>query len=190
MNPRSLNLVAAAGIAVTAVCGCASDGGPSALTATVQRFPGAEPAVILNLAALSMAEQGFEIDRRNSGAEEVVSYPMELSDDSLSTEVGSAMWADDRRCRATTQVRRTGDATTAYCRVEIQERATDAGRFHAAEHGITDVPSDTPIDRDGATTREQNTMWRSVGRDKRRERAILEMIAGLLKSDAALDDGW
>ena len=39
-----------------------------------------------------------------------------------------------------------------------------------------DVPNDTAIDRDAATTKEQNTVWEPVGRDKSAERIIVQAI--------------
>jgi len=42
---------------------------------------------------------------------------------------------------------------------------------------LSDLPTDTPIDREGATTQEQNTVWRTIGRDKSKERSILDIIA-------------
>ncbi|RJP36802.1 MAG: hypothetical protein C4547_06670 [Phycisphaerales bacterium] len=186
MIHTKLAWIAAACLMGLASSGCAT-GGPSALTATVHRFPGVESSVVLDLAALALAEHGFEIDRQRSSADTVATYPMELSPHSDAPAVGSAFRGARRRSVATAHVRRSAGTATAYCRVEIQERSTDAARFHAAEHGLTDVPSDTPIDREGATTEEQNTVWRVVGRDKRRERAILEMIAAFLMSEAEND---
>lgn len=44
------------------------------------------------------------------------------------------------------------------------------------DHRVSDIPDDTPIDRDAATTTEQNTVWRTIRRDKAAERRILEAI--------------
>lgn len=71
---------------------------------------------------------------------------------------------------------RTADSITVYCRVALRERVTEAHRLLQHSLVASDLPGETPIDREGATTPEQNTVWRTVRRDKVAEQAILEAI--------------
>ncbi len=62
------------------------------------------------------------------------------------------------------------------CRVLIQEQTTQAHRLFERDHRGYDTPTDTPIEREAATTVRQNTVWRTNRRDRRSERAILEAV--------------
>ena len=71
-----------------------------------------------------------------------------------------------------------GGAGKVFCRVLIQEQTTQAYRMFASDRSGSDAPGEyTPINRDAATTAEQNTVWRTVRRDKSAERQILDAIA-------------
>ncbi|MHC5110370.1 MAG: hypothetical protein ACYTHJ_10880 [Planctomycetota bacterium] len=63
-----------------------------------------------------------------------------------------------------------------YCRVVVQERATDAFQVQRMDVRTEDSPGSTPIERGAGTTRDQRHVWRTIRRDKRREREILEAI--------------
>ncbi len=63
-----------------------------------------------------------------------------------------------------------------FCRVEVQERTTQALRMLSLDQRSSDVPDRTAIEREAATTVEQNTVWQTTRRDHAAERAILEAI--------------
>jgi len=63
-----------------------------------------------------------------------------------------------------------------FCRVEVQERTTQALRMLSLDQRSSDVPDRTAIEREAATTVEQNTVWQTTRRDRAAERAILETI--------------
>lgn len=74
------------------------------------------------------------------------------------------------------RVTQSTDVVNVYCQVAIQEQTTEAHRMFRRNHMISDTPGETPIDREAATTDEQNIVWQTIGRDKAAERRILEAI--------------
>jgi hypothetical protein len=71
-----------------------------------------------------------------------------------------------------------GDEFKVHCKVVVEEQASESYRLLAFERGGDDVPGhQSAIDRDAATTAEQNTVWRVVRRDKTAEREILDRIS-------------
>jgi hypothetical protein len=73
-------------------------------------------------------------------------------------------------------VAQNGNDVNVYCKVVVQEQTTETHRMFAQDSTLSDVPHDTAIDRDAATTTQQNTVWRTVQRDKAAERRILEAV--------------
>jgi len=70
-----------------------------------------------------------------------------------------------------------GDGSVARVRVVLERqdtRRTEA--FRQDEYRLTDAPARTAIERDAATTPEQNTVWTFVRRDHSTERALLRQI--------------
>jgi hypothetical protein len=67
-----------------------------------------------------------------------------------------------------------GDGVVARLRIEIERQDTDRREvFQPDRHRLSDAPSQTPIERDAATSTQQNTVWTFVKRDSRLERALL-----------------
>jgi hypothetical protein len=81
------------------------------------------------------------------------------------------------------RVRNAVAAVELACRAELHEESTAAHLLYLRDQGRSDVPSETPIERDAATSERQNRAWRAIGRDRAREQAILAAILG------AADDG-
>lgn len=101
-----------------------------------------------------------------------------------SNEVGTQMRVSDivgvrQRVRTSATARVTGDqrSSDVWCKVLVERLDTTARGMFLADKTMNDLPSSTPADRDGATTQEQNEFWRSMGRDKQQELAILESVA-------------
>ncbi|RMF79035.1 MAG: hypothetical protein D6744_09490 [Planctomycetota bacterium] len=92
--------------------------------------------------------------------------------------------------RGSTLMRRTahasvsghGDAgATVRLRIEIERQDTRRAEvIRPDENRLTDAPGYTPIERDAATTREQNTVWTFVRRDLRLERELMRQIEARL----------
>lgn len=70
-----------------------------------------------------------------------------------------------------------GDGAVARLGIDV-ERLDTARReaFQPDRYRLTDAPSQTPIERDAATSTRQNTIWTFVKRDLRFERALLTEI--------------
>lgn len=63
-----------------------------------------------------------------------------------------------------------------FCKVVNELRMTETHRLLAYDQVTSDTPAQTPIQRDAATTPEQNTVWQKIRRDKPAERRILAQI--------------
>lgn len=105
----------------------------------------------------------------------IVTHPVEYQ---TSSDSGTAR--DLYRGRSTMRrvahfhVGRRGDGSIARLRVEIERKDTDRREvFQPDQNRLSDAPSQTPIERDAATTTAQNTVWTFVKRDRRLERALL-----------------
>lgn len=135
-------------------------------------------AAVFNAAELALTGLGYRIDRRDvssgvltaqpasgEGRERSGPRPLRLSSRNITRRV------------AEVQVESAGETVSVYCQVLVQEQTTQAYRLLAHEQRGSDTPTDTAIDRDAATTTEQNTVWRTVRRDRDGERRILAAIA-------------
>ena len=74
------------------------------------------------------------------------------------------------------RVTSTAEFVKVFCKVAIEAQATRAHLIYSDARRGDDLPGQTAIDRDAATTTEQNTVWAIVRRDKAAERAILSAI--------------
>ena len=152
--------------------------GPTPLDYGVRSVPKQDRAAMLDTIEAAMVRAGFHVEKRDSVTGVVTSLPHEGKLDDPDA-------ADARRSRGRTrrvaevQFQDSGDPVRVYCRVLVQELATGAYGLYAQERTTTDSPGEyTPINRDAATTEKQNTVWRTVRRDKTAERAILDQIRG------------
>lgn len=82
------------------------------------------------------------------------------------------------RRRAFLSVSERSGATVARLRIDVERQDTARQAvLHPRGHRLGDTPGqETPIDRDAATTLEQNTVWTRVRRDTKLEAAILEEL--------------
>ena len=74
-------------------------------------------------------------------------------------------------------VHRHAQGAIARLRIDIERQDTERQEaFQADRQRLGDSPSQTPIERDAATTMQQNTVWTFVRRDTRLERALLSEL--------------
>ena len=67
--------------------------------------------------------------------------------------------------------------TVARIRIEIERQDTERREvFQPQQSRLSDAPGRTPIERDAATTTEQNTVWTFVRRDYQLERALVSEL--------------
>jgi len=70
--------------------------------------------------------------------------------------------------------------TLARLRIEVERQDTARREvFQPESHRLSDAPGHTAIERDAATTTEQNTVWTPVRRDLRLERQLLAELEEL-----------
>ena len=109
------------------------------------------------------------------GTRRIVSQPVEYQ---TSSESGTARdlygGRSTMRRIAHFAVAKRGDGSIARLRIEVERMDTARREAFRPDQGrISDAPSQTPIERDAATTTRQNTVWTFVKRDRRLERAFL-----------------
>lgn len=169
-DPRLLSAFCVGVLTLTA---CESPG-PTPLEYGVRSIAKRERAAMLDTAEAAMVAAGFQIDKRDAVAGVVTSLP----DESPTTDRGRHARARTRRV-AEVRFADGGDSVKVYCKVMVQELASGAYGLYAQDRATTDSPGEyTAINRDAATTEKQNTLWRTVRRDKMVERAILDQILG------------
>lgn len=159
---------------LTCVCGlgCASRDMPP-MDFSVRMLSDAERGQTIDRAEAVLKSLGYSIARRDTARGVVVSEPIALE------AAGERSVRADNAKRKIAEVRfaETADSKSVYCKVIIQEQSYENYRLLAYERGGDDLPGhQTAIDRDAATTAEQNTVWRTIRRDRVAERQILDHI--------------
>lgn len=174
------------GALLAGLAGCATSGG---------RFEGdqqrtlrdADPDVVLAEAAVILKREFGRLTVDEAGRR-IETVPHEFT-----TARGSGTARDlyggqsVMRRTARFRVGQRGAATIAALRIDIDRRDTTRQRImHPRGHRLGDAPGhETPIDRDAATTYQQNTVWTRIGRDTRLERAILAELQDLFARRSA-----
>jgi hypothetical protein len=139
---------------------------------------GADPdAVLAEAGAVLQREFGrVKIDR---GARRIETAPVEYT-----TSRGSGAVRDVYGGRSTMRrvayftVGSRGGTTVAALQVNVERRDTvQRAVTPATGYRLSDSPgAETPVDRDAATTLEQNTVWTFVRRDRTLERQLLDEV--------------
>jgi hypothetical protein len=124
-------------------------------------------------AAREVMRERFRIEHEDRGAGIIRAFPQESAEAVFQGRVGDIVGVP-RRVRKVATVHVTGSekASEVFCKVVVQQDETEDRRLFDREMSIDDTPISTPVDRGSATTTEQNTIWRTTGRDKAMERAI------------------
>jgi len=86
------------------------------------------------------------------------------------------------------RVAETEESVNVYCQVAIQELDTESHRIMQQQTLTADRAGETAIDRGAATTIEQNTVWRTIDRDRTQERKILNAIGERVGAAPATGD--
>jgi hypothetical protein len=157
--------------------GCAARG-PSPLEFTVRQFSEMDRQTAMQRAETTLITMGYEIDRYDEQSGVITTRPVRgpASGESRVPRISISDRSPTRHiCEV--RVKRGDTGTHVYCRVLVQQLATEAHRMFLNDRSISDSPADTSIDREAATTEAQNQVWRTIRRDKIRERALLSAIA-------------
>lgn len=146
---------------------------------TVRPAPSANRNATLDTAEAVLVSMGYAIAKRDDQRGILTTEPIRAE-----REIERSIRADNPH-RKFVEVRVTGPETEpkVQCKVVVQEQSDESFRMFVVDQRGDDVPGhNTAIDRDAATTAEQNAVWRTVLRDKSAEREILNRI---LETDAA-----
>ena len=159
-------------ILLTTGLGCASrDARPGDYA--VRTVPTAEEGDLLAGAESALVGLNYSIAKRDAARGIITTNPVPVARDSEH----SIRVENPLRKLAEVRIVGSGDTVKVHCKVIIQEQATENYRLLVHERGGDDVPGHhTAIDRDAATTPEQNSVWRTIRRDRSAEREILDRI--------------
>jgi hypothetical protein len=185
MNSSTVWAVVSMGLAVVLVAGC-EGGGLGGGDFSGLGYTGFKPQVMcakgdvttdqaMELARRVLAKEGFRLKSVDKDQLRIETQPSEQ------TVRGGEGRLRDTVVKVPNRVRRTatlefsdrGDELRAFCQVKIERLETGDFRVFAQQRQFNDVPTETPIDREAATTARQNTVWSSAGRDEAMEREIL-----------------
>ena len=150
---------------------------PTPMDYTVRHVQQRDRSAALDDAEAALIELGYKIERRDPAEGVITTQPVEAQAGLDSTRPASLSSRGEARRIVEVRVQNDGGVTKVFCKVLIQEQTTQAHRMFASDRSGSDTPGDfTPINRDAATTTEQNTVWRTLRRDKSVERDILNAI--------------
>ncbi len=170
---------------VVAVCGlllciggCEAPG-PTPIDFGVRHVERRDRAALLDSAEAALINAGFAVERRDADQGLLTGVPVEGGSHDAPSRPGGLSSRSRTRRVAEVRLEPSADSFRVYCKVMVQEQVTRAYGMFNQERGGSDSPGEnTAINRDAATTTEQNTVWRTIRRDKPAERRILDSIAG------------
>lgn len=160
--------------ALTVLSGCAASG-PVALRFTVRTASSSELDHAWEASAATLNALGYQVDDRDRSSGVLIAESSEKKTVSASSGARGRSPVLMRR-RVELRVKPLSAGVKMFCQVVIQHQTTEAHRWLAFDRTSSDMPGRTPIERDAATTIEQNTVWETIRRDKVAERAILSAI--------------
>jgi len=125
----------------------------------------------------------FKVDPQRSSNNVWISRPQEMQKPSQPTQLRDTITVFPARSQNVAELRieQKGPNILAMCRVQIQ-RLDTAQRAAFSDHRGDDRPSDTPIDRLGATSVHKQEKWVNAGRDRKTEQMILDAIQKQIES--------
>ena len=167
-----------AALAVFPWLGACASTAPNATRFSVVHLSGADRSAVLFAAEEVLLDSGFTIDLRDTQAGILTTQPVFQSD--RTGIAGRRRQLSSRQATrhvARVQVVQPSGVIDVYCRVVVQQRSTGAHRYFGDEYRDSDTPNATPIDRDAATTPQQNAVWTTTRRARSDERRILDEIA-------------
>jgi hypothetical protein len=175
---KRLRVVMAAGIAVILGLGAAcTSSRPRAVNSAVHRYEAVDQGVVFDASVTALSDLGYILDRQDRVTGLLTTRPiLDLPEDRRARRRGQLSSTGRTRRIAKVRVEPTTETVNVYCRVLVQEQTTQAHRWLADDYSGSDTPTATPIERDAATTRQQNTVWQTIRRDKSAERRILAAI--------------
>jgi len=165
-------------------CGCrvpgCSDPAPTTRTFSHLHLPQTARDRAFDVAAVVMSDQ-YPVATSDRVSGIIRAQPIEVRDQDGPRRPGEVL-GTGRRIRRVATAQVTGSDTEAdiWCKVVVEQFAGDSVATLRNDLGYTDAPTATAADRDGATTTEQNEIWRTLHRDKQAERSVLRAIEATL----------
>jgi hypothetical protein len=162
-------------LAVIGLTGCAR--GLDATGYTTRLIDSGDPDHVLQAAEVVLRRE-FGRLRVDYEQRRIESDPVEYSTASDSGTARDLVGVRSRMRRVARFVAvRRGRGTLARLRVDLERQETAQRAASPPDaYRLSDSPAYTPIERDAATTRRQNTVWAKVRRDQRLERALLDEL--------------
>jgi hypothetical protein len=160
-------------LGVAGLAGCAAPG-PSPLDFTVRTVAGQPVGVMMDVAEQVLSELGYAIAVRDPASGRLQTAPVEVAP--VGASAGPSLRSGRLRRIAQIRVTPAPEGVSVHCNVSVQQQMSEAHRWLAFDRTSSDMPGQTAIERDAATTVEQNTVWETIRRDKAAERAILAAI--------------
>ncbi len=164
-------------VALLAMGGCNAST-PELSRFSLQRLESPSDSDLMDRVRLALTVEGYVVDRVDNRTGDVLTLPKHTTSvaESLPSRGLSGAPRLLRRMARVRLVERT-DSASLYCRVVLQEQITETHRLFRLDRGGSDTPVGTAIDRDAASTGEQNVVWKTLRRDQAAERRILNAIA-------------
>jgi hypothetical protein len=130
---------------------------------------------IMELGQRVLAKQGFRLKSVDRDELRIETHPAEQLARGGEGRIRDTVMKVPNRVRRTASLEFStrGDDIQAFCQVKMERLDTSDYRVFAQQRESSDAPTQTPIDREGATTPRQNQVWSSAGRDESMEREIL-----------------
>jgi len=186
---RRIGSLAVLGGLAMAGIGCEAPGGASA-KASARYFANISQHQALALAERALRQYDFRIEERNESAGRIRTYPLE------STMVGGTGRLRDavnykNRVRRIAELRvlPVQQGVRVTCRVRLQRWDTGDYTTFGREHLVSDMPTETPIDRGDGMLASQKEAWTDVRDDRELQRRILETLAELIRGETGPASG-
>ena len=156
---------------------------PTPRTFAVVDLPPAPQPELFDAVEAVLIAQGYELEGRPTDEGRFVTVPVPV-EASAPTGDRAAPLRRRQPLREVVEVRVVSgrDGASVFCKVHVQERTGALHQMFARETSGTDVPSETAIEREAATTAEQDAAWRTVYRDRAKEHELLTALAELFPS--------
>jgi len=144
----------------------------------VRQIRRSDRSVALDAAEAALIERGFSIAQRDAVEGVIITESIENDPRDRRGRSGVGLSSAPRTRRfAEVRLAGAGEEAKVYCKILVQEQSTRAYGMFSYDRAGSDLPgSQTAIDRDAATTVEQNTVWRTLRRDTAAERQVLDAI--------------
>jgi len=180
---RSVRRAACAALAcglLGSAVGCdasARRGGPVRFEGRTERFAGVTAATAFDAAEFAL-RQWFRVDQSRPDEGLLTTFPSEYDERGGTGRIrdDAVRFPNRLRRTATVRVRSTADGAAVECVVKRERLDTSDHRVFAHARTFDDLPNQTPITAEAATTPRKNEVWTDLGRDRALEMDILRTV--------------